>query len=272
MSNQLELFDRKTAVHVVESEDYSDLRVLIGLSGGINSMALLCMLAALPDEKKPAELHLFYSHIVEHSPDTEVFVHAGVEYAKRHFGNVHYEQINYSVLDFFRSIRLIPHPTRAFCTEKLKIEPMYSYMVEHQIQLDLVGYVREEKKRADTMYSKDPNLAYYKGFPILNLSNDDCFAIVEQEIGWYPAIYKILDEKGKRLFSHNNCLPYKNMHIAQLRHVEKYYPDYFAKAVELSNELNAYWGRDADKFYTEFGIERDELGHDSNPCEVCAFS
>jgi tRNA(Ile)-lysidine synthase TilS/MesJ len=46
--------------------DYSNQKVLIGLSGGINSMAVLCCLALYPDELKPKELHLFYAHFDEH--------------------------------------------------------------------------------------------------------------------------------------------------------------------------------------------------------------
>ena len=37
----------------IEHEDYSDRKVLIGLSGGINSMALLCWLATIEDKFKP---------------------------------------------------------------------------------------------------------------------------------------------------------------------------------------------------------------------------
>lgn len=268
---QIELFDRKTAAQIVESGDYSNTKVLIGLSGGINSMTLLCQLAQLPVGQHPKELHLYYAHIIEHSPDTEAFVLAGVDYAKTHFADVRYTQTTVSVLDFFRSIHIIPHPTRGFCTDKLKVGPMYEYAVRHNIQLDLVGYVREEKKRADKMYSKDPNLAYYKGFPLLNVSNEECFSIVKAEIGWYPAIYDLIDEKGKRIFSHNNCLPCKNMHMALLRQVAKYYPEYMERAVALSAELRAFWGRSAVDFYTEFGREDYQTDYKTQPCQVCAF-
>ena len=39
-----------------EFTDFSDKKVLIGLSGGINSMALLCVLSQYPDNLKPKEL------------------------------------------------------------------------------------------------------------------------------------------------------------------------------------------------------------------------
>lgn len=41
------------------TKNYSSQKVLIGLSGGINSMALLCHLANQPDHTKPKELHFF---------------------------------------------------------------------------------------------------------------------------------------------------------------------------------------------------------------------
>ena len=61
--------------------DFHGKKVLIGLSGGINSMALLCWLGELPKELHPAELHLFYADFKEHSPDTLQFVLAGWTWA-----------------------------------------------------------------------------------------------------------------------------------------------------------------------------------------------
>ena len=48
-------------------ESLSNEKVLIGLSGGINSMAVLCQL--VESGVKPKELHLFYCHFEEHSPE-----------------------------------------------------------------------------------------------------------------------------------------------------------------------------------------------------------
>lgn len=45
----------------IEHPDYSDKNVLIGLSGGINSMAVLCWIAKIPEELKPKKLFLFYA-------------------------------------------------------------------------------------------------------------------------------------------------------------------------------------------------------------------
>lgn len=42
-------------------EDYGGKSVLIGLSGGINSMAVLCWVCSLPIERRPSVLHLFYA-------------------------------------------------------------------------------------------------------------------------------------------------------------------------------------------------------------------
>ena len=111
----------------IEHTDYSQQKVLVGLSGGINSMAVLCWLANYPSEYKPKQLHLFYAHFEEHSPDTLDFVLAGVEYAKRNFESVIYVQTNNSVLEFFRKQNFIPHPMIASCTRELKIKPMLKY-------------------------------------------------------------------------------------------------------------------------------------------------
>ena len=195
----------------IEYSDYSKQKVLIGLSGGINSMAVLCWLASYPNQYKPKELHLFYAHFEEHSPDTLPFVIAGLEYAEKQFEKVIYTQTNNSVLDFFREQKMIPHPTIAPCTRVLKIELMMKYANENQIHIDLVGYVKEEGRRIKNMHSKNPDTKTTKGFPISNKQNEWCFEIVKKEIGWYPKIYDIKDSSGNRIFPHNNCLPCKNM-------------------------------------------------------------
>jgi len=49
-----------------------DKRVMIGLSGGINSMAVLCWL--IEQEDKPKDIWLFYAHFEEHSPNEFISV------------------------------------------------------------------------------------------------------------------------------------------------------------------------------------------------------
>ena len=247
--------------------DYRNVKVMIGLSGGINSMAVLVWLANY--ELKPKELHLFYAHFEEHSPGTLEFVLAGVEYAKRNFETVIYKQTNNSVLDYFKEQKMIPHPTAAPCTRFLKIEPMVTYAFENGITVDLVGYVRTEKRRVKNMQSKGAdNLFMSKQFPILQQDNEWCFDVVKKEIGFYPAIYDIRNAKGKRVFTHNNCLPCKNMQIDDFEEVKEFFPDYWQKAMDLSTELQKYWGRSENEFYTTFG--RPDLGLEKQPCEVCA--
>jgi 3'-phosphoadenosine 5'-phosphosulfate sulfotransferase (PAPS reductase)/FAD synthetase len=247
--------------------DYRNVKIMIGLSGGINSMAVLVWLANY--ELKPKELHLFYAHFEEHSPGTLEFVLAGVEYAKRNFETVIYKQTNNSVLDYFKEQKMIPHPTAAPCTRFLKIEPMVTYAFENGITVDLVGYVRTEKRRVKNMQSKGAdNLFMSKQFPILQQDNEWCFDVVKKEIGFYPAIYDIRNAKGKRVFTHNNCLPCKNMQIDDFEEVKEFFPDYWQKAMDLSTELQKYWGRSENEFYTTFG--RPDLGLEKQPCEVCA--
>ena len=270
-NSQLQLFDRPTAASVLESGDLSQYKVMIGLSGGINSMAVLCELAQWPKDKNPKELHLFYAHFIEHSPDTFGFVADGIRYARRHFENVFVQVTKNSVLAYFEKQNMIPHPKRSPCTYWLKIWPMLQYMIKNKVQIDLVGYVREESKCYNTMIEKAPDTIFHKAFPIKDKPNEWCFEIVKKEIGWYPAIYDLTDEKGKRIFPHNNCLPCKNMQIKQIENVQKYFPEYHEKGVATANNIKSYWGRNADDWYTRFGREDYETDYEEQPCKVCAF-
>lgn len=248
-------------------------KVLIGLSGGINSMALLCWLKR--SGIQPSELHLFYAHLEEHSPETFPFVKAGIRYAREHFENVFVRVTRNSVLRFFESQKMIPHPMVGVCSKALKISPMNAYAFDNDIHIDLVGYVRHEvKRRASKQASKLGNqLDLFGGlskvFPISEFDNGWCFQIVDQEIGWHPPIYDILDEKGNPVFTHNNCLPCKNMEVKDMANVQKFYPDYHEKAMQTSSKINAYWGRDEAEFYAKFG--RENTGTDGNACDVCRF-
>lgn len=258
----------------VERKDYSNEKVLLGLSGGINSMAVLVWLASAPEELKPYELHLIYHHFEEHSPDTLDFVLAGVEYAEKHFKKVIYFQTQNSILEYFEKSKMIPHPSISPCTRVLKIEPMFEYMAKNEITVNVVGYVREELRRVRNMAAKTNSTVTDvrdKGvsiqFPIANFSDDWCFAVVKKALGWYPAIYDIRDERGNRVFPHNNCLPCKNMDVEDLRNIKRHFPEYFEKAHELTEKLNRQWGRNADAYYTEFG----RPDYDKKVCETCAF-
>lgn len=259
----------------IEHTDYSQQKVLVGLSGGINSMAVLCWLADYPSEYKPKELHLFYAHFEEHSPDTLDFVLAGVEYAKKHFESVVYVQTNNSVLEFFRKNNFIPHPMIASCTRDLKIKPMMKYAEQNGIDIDLVGYVKEETRRIRNMWAKNPATKQTKGFPISNKSNEWCFEIVKKEIGWYPDIYDIKNSKGERIFPHNNCLPCKNMQASDFEEVRKHYPEYWDKADKLAQELQKTWGRKTSAYkdleQVTFGREDWEVGFEKQSCGICAF-
>lgn len=254
-------------------EDYIDLsqkKVLIGLSGGINSMALLCHIANYPEEYKPKELHLFYAHFIEHSPDTEQFVLDGVKYAKTKFNTVFYTQTHNSILKFFEENKMIPHPMVSPCTRVLKIEPIMTYMALNKIDIDLVGYVRGEVRRMKNMHAKNEKTVLTKGFPIISKDDQWCFDIVKAEIGWYPKIYTI-KRRGKRVFHHNNCLPCKNMNIKDFNLVKKHYPTYWEEAMNVANNLQAYWGRSESDYkqleQVSFG-RKESLTKD---CHICTF-
>lgn len=228
--------------HLFEDfDDYSDKNVLVGLSGGINSAAVLCWLAGVPEDCKPKELHLYYAHFNEHSDDTLPFVLDLWTYATTKFKDVRYYQTDNSVLEYFEKENMIPHPILSPCSKDLKILPMVEYAREHNIDLDLVGYVREEVKRYNRAKSKQNEVE--KAYPIMEYDNEWCFQIVKKEIGWYPKIYDILDKKGKRVFKHNNCLPCKNMDGKDYMLVKKHFPEKYEAAEQTSKKLNQYFGR-----------------------------
>lgn len=237
--------------------DLSDKRVLIGLSGGINSMALLCYLATItPESLRPHQLYLFYAHFDEHSPDTFAFVKAGIRYAQAHFECVTWKITRNNVLKFFEGEKIIPHPIISPCSERLKIIPIMEFMREHEIDVDLVGFVRSERRRIERQKKRG---AEKKLYPIAHLSDSDCIVLVLGEIGWMPKIYGIY-ENDKRVFKHNNCLPCKNMHTKDLEAVEKYYPEYWRRAAEMAQRIDSYWGRP------------EELQDWDGDCQWCAFS
>lgn len=240
--------------------DYSRSKVLVPLSGGINSAAVLCLLGEYhPEDLKPKELHLYYAHFKEHSPDTFKFVADCIRYARRKFANVKVKITRHSVNKFFVEQHMIPHPMISPCSEKLKIIPMQTYDARHGIDFVLVGFVKEEfgrylravKRQKFTGRTKDQ-------YPILNITDENCLSIVKQVIGWYPAIYDIRwtvehfnlglcrrHEIGERVFTHNNCLPCKNMTKRQLVTVGIFYPHYARAAEATAAQIpGAYWGRD----------------------------
>lgn len=217
---------------------------MIGLSGGINSMAVLCWLGELPEAQRPEELHLFYADFKEHSPDTVQFVLDGHFWARGRFKKIVYTQTENSIMDFFEEHEFIPHPKNAKCSVSLKIEPMLKYAYQNNIQIDLIGYVAKEVKRAKRADAKGSNDMFFrKNFPILGKDDNWCFEIVDRNIGWHPAIYDIKDQKGRRVFTHNNCLPCKNMTPKQLQAVATYYPAYYARALEVEKNTGSYFGR-----------------------------
>jgi hypothetical protein len=236
--------------------DFSGRRVLVKLSGGINSAAALCFLAVHhPAELRPQELYLYYSHFREHSPDTAHFVMDLIRYARQHFPSVKARITRNSVNAYFVKEKTIPHPTQSPCSIDLKIVPAERYMVENECDYSLVGFVRTELRRIERQQSYGDQKVLY---PIQHLSDDDCFYLVKECIGWYPAIYDIRwtaedfeagrcqkFEIGKRVFTHNNCLPCKNMSKRQLETVGRFFPKYAQRALDAADRIpGSYWGRE----------------------------
>ena len=280
---QLDVFE------VLQDVDYSDKRVMLGLSGGINSAAALSYLCTKV-ENKPKEIYLFYAHFVEHSGDTEKFVLDQVEYAKRFFDKVHYKQTNNSIIEFFRKSKMIPQPKVTPCTRILKIEPIVEFMATNKIDVDIVGYVRTEWKRINRQLDRGIT---NKDYLIRHLSDEDCFSLVRKEIGWFPEIYKLkwndprikealeiwghelhpiqyktikkYSDQGYnnmrqtyRVFKHNNCLPCKNMHQWEIFLIRIFYFKEYENAMNLAIELNGYWGR------------LEEFVNENSDCAICS--
>lgn len=246
---------------------YGQEKVLIGLSGGINSAAVLADF--IKSGVQPKELHLFYAHFIEHSPDTFQFVADCIRKAREHFDCVIVKITKNSIIKYFREQNMIPHPIVSPCSKNLKIVPINEYAFVNGIKYDLVGYVKNEmKRRAGRQQKRLLAGELEKHYPIGNFTDEWCFEIVDEVIGWHPKIYDIVDENGKRIFKHNNCLPCKNMNPKDFAAVKKYYPEYYEQALKLSEELQKHCGRSADDFYTSF--ENRELGQRST-CEVCEW-
>lgn len=249
-------------------EQLEGKKILIGLSGGINSMAVLCWL--IESGIKPLELHLYYAHFAEHSPDTFQFVADGIRYARKHFDSVKVKITSNHILRWFEGQKMIPHPKLSPCSRILKILPIAEYAFENDITIDLVGYVKHELKRRTNRQQKHMQQTLFslnKLYPIGAFTDEWCFVITMRHIGWYPAIYDIKDENGKRIFKHNNCLPCKNMDVEDMTHIKEHYPDYYLKAMNTADKLKSFFGRDEDAFYTTFG--RD-LGQEST-CKDCTW-
>jgi hypothetical protein len=247
---------------------FDNERILIGLSAGINSMAVLCHL--VESGVKPKEVHLFYAHFAEHSPDSFQFVADGIRYARKHFDCVIVKITSNSIIKYFEDQNIIPHPANSPCSKNLKIFAINEYAFNNNLKIDLVGYVKHEYKRRVNRQQKtmDKNLfSLEKFYPIGGFTDEWCFEIVLRHIGWYPAIYDIKDKFGKRVFKHNNCLPCKNMNTEGIEDVKIFYPEYYIAAVSLSSRLQKYWGPDKDKFYMTFG--RD-LGQEAT-CGSCEW-
>lgn len=243
---------------------YDGLKISCAQSAGINSAAALCYLYKIG--AKPKELHLPYFHFIEHSPDSLNFVLAIYAFARIHFENVITYVTNNSVLAFFEEQKMIPHPLASPCSRLLKIEPMIRYNFEHGIDLDLIGYVKKEKKRMAAARENE-DMFNVKDFPIELFDDEMCFEIVKECIGWYPKIYDIRNSNGKRIFKHNNCLPCKNMQMDDLLAVQEHYPEYMRNAIATSNKIRSYWGRNGDDYYKTFGRE----DYEAQQCDTCSF-
>lgn len=274
-------------------EHLKEQDILVGLSGGINSAAVLCHLKE--SGIQPRELHLFYVHFKEHSPDTYHFVADCVRFARKHFKKVYFRMERQSILEWFEKNKMIPHPANSPCSRILKIERIALYAMEHDIKIDLVGYVKKEVKRRAESAAKYNTGELDKQYPIGGFDDDWCFDIVERNIGWFPKLYshkwnnpdfaiwvtmnkhywppeiaKYITKRiglDKRIFMHNNCLPCKNMYPWELVVIEFFYPEYFREAMLLSDRLKKYFGRDKDLFYATFGRE---LGQEST-CGNCVW-
>jgi len=106
---------------------------------------------------------------------------------------------------------MIPHPTSNVCTENIKSKNLREYRGEKGIEVDLIGFVKQERSRIKAVTAQITGLkkenvniddaienGVQNGFfeqtflPTANWTDEDCFAEVKKAIGWYPNIYDIL--------------------------------------------------------------------------------
>jgi len=238
--------------------DLSNKRVFIGISGGINSAAVLCYLATIhPEPLRPKTVYSFYAHLKEHTADTLPFVRALAIYGKKHFPFFSIKFSVGSVNELFRKEKFIPHPILSPCSERLKIIPIMKYKASIEADVDLVGFVYTERQRMKRQQAKAENPGSIL-YPISAYSDEDCLALVKRELGWYPHVYDIRDESGKRVFMHNNCMPCKNMqgnlfsdgtatkHYAA---VKTHFPTHYQNALDTLHAIEEktgkpnWWGR-----------------------------
>lgn len=243
------------------SDDFSGQRVLVGVSGGINSAALLVhLLTEHPVEKRPKTLMLFAALLKEHPPGVErrgvnEFALDMMRWARARHPDVRLGVHRASVLAFFESEKFIPHPTLSPCTAALKLVPMARWSdSQGGHNVDLVGYVRGEQKRIDRQQARG---AVGKRYPIAHITNADCFALVREHIGYYPEVYDLTEEDGKPSFGNGNCIPCKNWGKKRIESGRRHYPGMMRRADDMAARIGAYWGR--------------ETTHAPDACAVCAF-
>lgn len=235
-----------------------DKKVLIATSGGINSAAVLIdTIRMIHAGDIPKELHLLYVHINQHSADTLPFVTALVAYAKHHFPETKYTQYNYDVLNYFREVKMIPHPTSNVCTKNIKSVNIDRYKGQHGIEVDLIGFVKQERSRIKAVASHIIGIpkekvnvddAIQNGirdgffeetfFPTAEWTDEDCFTEVKKAIGWYPSIYDILWTDARILpflESINGQMPEEDRQIA-LKYATRGYG--WDKSVRVFNHNN----------------------------------
>lgn len=139
-------------------QQFENENILIGISGGINSAAVLCEL--IESGVKPKSVFLFYAHFKEHSDDTFQFVKDQFRLAKKMLPNVHCRIERNSIIDFFSGRHMIPHPMHSPCSVELKIDRINKYAFENLIFIDLVGYVKHELKKRGGAAAKECTIGY----------------------------------------------------------------------------------------------------------------
>src|SRR6185437_16977034 len=105
-------------------------------------------------------------------------------FARRRFPVVTAKITRASVNAYFERERTIPHPTISPCSIDLKIDPRKAWLEQHPCDYTLIGFVRTERRRiARQEKYREPGILY----PIQHMTDEDCFDLVKQCIGWYPA-------------------------------------------------------------------------------------
>lgn len=136
-----------------------------------------------------------------------------------------------SAQEVWRKRRFMSSPYGAPCTLVLKKEARYQFEKQWNIDIHVLGFTSDEKKRYDAfIVSERENVRHVLGE--LGITKQDCFAILKEAGIELPRVYKHLPNA--------NCIGcVKATSPTYWNVIRRQYPEAFKDRAELSRELGA---------------------------------